>query len=365
MPIAELGYRHWEGKRTGPLRRCFAIARSEVTIAFQSSRLLRRFLFVAWMPLLYFCPFFLAIGFVADPSNDLEAGAMLTEIAREFLPRDVIGQLRANPGQLLPAIWSVAFYLFFAWTQSFLSMIVIAIAGPPLIARDHQTKAFLVYFSKPIQAWQYLFGKLSALVFFVFSMTLIPAIFLYAISIALSPDGSTLAATLPIILKVVLASLVTAIPIGMVVLLISSLTKDRRIATFVWLLMWIFGEVAFRVLTASSAFSADHKPPAWASLLSLRELTMRAVSGIFQVKGNIETLVLELGASGDGLGRNLMNLAEDMGDSAAMDRPNSAQQFTDLAGLGISPGLATLALIALSVGSGFIILRRARKAVSI
>jgi ABC-2 type transport system permease protein len=365
MPIAELGYRHWEGKRTGALRRCLAIARSEVTIAFQSSRLLRRFLFVAWMPILYFCPFFLAIGYVANPSNELGAGAMLTELGTEIFPREVIEQIRENPELFLPAIWSVVFYLFFAWSQSFLSMIVVAISGPPLIARDHQTKAFLVYFSKPIGAWQYLLGKLATVVFFVFSMTLIPGIFLYLISIGLSPDAVTMTATLPVILKIALASLVTAVPIGLVVLLISSLTKDRRIATFVWMLLWIFGEISFRVLTASHSLSVDYRPPAWASLLSLRELTMRAVSGIFQVRGSIETVFGGL-EGGDGrLSRDLLRLAEDMGDPAAVDRPRNVQEITDLAGLGISPEYAMLALVVISVACALLIVRRARKAVRI
>ncbi len=365
MPIAERGYRHWEGKRTGALSRCFAITRFEVSIAYQSSRLLRRFLFIAWMPILYFCPLFLAIGYVADPSNDLRSGAMLTEIAGELFPREVIEQLRENPEIYLPAIWSVVFYLFFAWTQSLLSMIVVAIAGPPLIARDHKSKAFLVYFSKPIQAWQYLLGKLATVVFFVLSMTLIPALLLYSISIALSPDGTTLTATLPIIFKASLASLITAVPIGLVVLMISSLTKDRRIATFAWLVLWIFGEISFRVLTATSALSANARPPAWASLLSLRELSMRAVSGIFQVRSSIETVFQGLGESGDRLSRKMLRLAEDMGDPAALERPRSVQQIADLAGMGITPELATLALIVLSIGCGFVILQRARKAVRI
>ena len=365
MPIAELGYRHWEGKRTGVIRHCFAIARSEVAIAYQSSRLLRRFLFLAWMPILYFCPFFLAIGYVADPSNDLGEGLMLTELAGEFLPREAIEGLRSNPELYLPAAWSIVFYLFFAWSQSFLSMIVVAIAGPPLIARDRKSKAFLVYFSKPIQPWQYLLGKLSTVVFFVFSMTLIPAIFLYLISIALSPDQRTLLATLPILLEICLASLAVAVPIGMVVLLISSLTKDRRIATFVWLLVWIFGEIAFRVLTVSGHYSSGYKPPAWASLLSLRELTMRAVSGIFQMRENLETVFQGFGESGERVGRDLLRMAEDLGDPAAMDRPRSVQDVTDLAGLGISPELALLVLVVLSVGCGYVVLRRAQKAVRI
>ncbi|MFH0944813.1 MAG: hypothetical protein V2A76_06415 [Planctomycetota bacterium] len=365
MPIAELGYRHWEGKRTGVMRRCFAIARSEIAIAYQGSRLLRRFLFVAWMPILYFCPFFLAIGYVADPANDLGQGLMLTAIAGEFLPRDALEALRCNPELNMPAVLSMVFFLFFAWSQSFLSMIVVAIAGPPLIARDQKSKAFLVYFSKPIQPWQYLFGKLSTVVFFVFTMTLFPAILLFTISIALSPDRNLLVATLPILLKICLASLTVAIPISMVVLLISSLTKDRRIATFVWLLLWIFGEVAFRVLTMTGSYASGVKPPAWASLLSLRELTMRAVSGVFQMKANTETVFRGLGESGKRLGHELLSLAEDLGDPAALDRPSSVQKITDLAGLGISPELAMLALVVISVGCGYFILRQARRAVRI
>jgi hypothetical protein len=102
MPIAELGYRAWQGTRTGAMHRWLTISRSEVLIALQGSKLLRRFLIFAWVPILYFCPFFLAIGYVANPENDLEQAALLTEIATEFLPPAAIEQLRANPGSRPP-----------------------------------------------------------------------------------------------------------------------------------------------------------------------------------------------------------------------------------------------------------------------
>ena len=71
MPISELGYRHWEGRRVHPLLRWVAITRTEVGIAYRDSKLLRRFLIVAWMPLLYFGPLFFAVGYAADPDNEL------------------------------------------------------------------------------------------------------------------------------------------------------------------------------------------------------------------------------------------------------------------------------------------------------
>ncbi|MFT5049222.1 MAG: ABC-2 type transport system permease protein [Chlamydiales bacterium] len=365
MPISELGYRHWEGKRTGLFRRAIAIAKSEVSIAYKSSKLLRRFLVFAWMPILYFCPFFLAIGYVADPKNSLDEGTILTQIALNFLPSEALGQLREHPELSLPGIWSLAFYFFFAYTGSALSMIVVAIVGPPLIAKDMRSKAFLVYFSKPIQPWQYLLGKLGTVIFFVFSMTLFPALLLYAIGIGLSPNTSTLVATLPILLKVVMSSLITAIPVAMVVLLISSFTKDRKIATFLWVAVWIFGEIAFRTLTLGGRFSEDIEPPAWASLLSIRELTTRATSGIFDVRNNIEMLLEQFSNSGGDMREMLLDLAEEVGEVTVGGSNASTDQVLDIAGGGYPPIVSIACLIGLSVACGVVIVRRAKGQVNV
>lgn len=365
MPIAELGYRHWEGRRTGVLRRALAIARSEVQIAYQSSKLLRRFVFFAWVPILYFCPFFLAVGYAIDPANDLDEGVMLTEIAKEIFGRDALEVMRQNPELFLPAVWSVAFYYFFAYTQSLFSMIVVAIVGPPLISRDLKSKAFLVYFSKPIRPWQYLLGKLTTIVFFVFSMTLFPGLFLYVVGVALSPDATTMAATLPIIAKIGLSSLMIAAPIGLVVLVLSSITKDRRIATFSWVAIWIFGEIAFRILAVPSNFSSRYEMPAWAPLLSLRETTMKATSGIFGVEQNLVTVLTGLGESGQRLQRTVLGMAADMGDANLVDGHPSQMSVSDFLGTGLPPYVSALFLIGLSAASAWFVLRRVTRPVRI
>ncbi len=365
MPITSIGYRHWEGKRTGPLRRAIAIARSEIQIAYQGSKLLRRFLVFAWMPILYFCPFFLAMGYALDPNNDLEEGLMLTEIATEFFSREAIEVMRQNPSLFLPAIWSIAFYFFFAYTQSLFSMVVVAIVGPPLISRDLKSKAFLVYFSKPIRAWQYLLGKLLTIVFFVFSMTLFPGLFLYVVGIALSPDASTAVATLPVVLSIPVSAVVIAIPVGLVVLVLSSITRDRRIATFAWVALWIFGEVAFRILSIPSNFSQTYETPPWASFLSLRETTMQATSGLFDVRGNLEAIFTGLGESGERLHRIVLGMASDMGEAQFMDGPRSEMNVLDLGGGGLPPWVSMLFLAGLSLLCALFVMRRATKPVRI
>ena len=68
-----------------------------------------------------------------------------------------------------------------------------------------RSKAFLLYFAKPIGTWEYLGGKLCVPLFFICGITLFPALALYAISIALSPDANTLLATAPIVGRIVFA----------------------------------------------------------------------------------------------------------------------------------------------------------------
>lgn len=316
MPISELGYRHWEGTRVSPLRRWFSITRTDLGNAYRNSKLLQRLLFLAWMPLLYFGPLFFAIGFVADPESDIAEGGILPYLVRGFFSRRLADQLHENPGVFLPAIWAIVFFAFFAFAQSFLAMLIVAIVGPPLISRDVRSKAFLLYFSKPISLWEYFIGKLGVVLIFLFGITLFPALLLYVVSIFFSPASSTFFETATIILRIFLASLAISLPISVVVLFFSSLTKDRRVATFAWMSFWILGEVAFRMISLGASDSPDFEVPHWAFLLSLREVTVVAASAIFDVTGQIAHLAGQLQAMGidpESLARTL-SLGGTLGD---------------------------------------------------
>ncbi len=365
MPIEELGYRHWEGKRTRPAWRWLAIARSEIAIAFQSSKLLRRFLVFAWFPILYYCPVFFAIGYVADPSNNLEEGAMLTGIATELVGSAAIEQIRAQPEVFLPAAWSVAFYYFFSYSQAFFAMIVVAIVGPPLISKDTRSKAFLVYFSKPIGAWQYLLGKLGTVCFFVFCLSLFPALLLYIIGVALSPDVGTLIATLPILLQVLASSLVNSIPIAMMVLLLSSLTKDRRIATFFWIAVWIFGEISYKILYENLYYANDGAVSFWINCLSMRQLIMDSASGIFDLRGNLAQVFAVLGDNTGDLADFMNETAREFDEPGALGIGGSAASSITL-GSSMRDSIGAIsALMTFSAISAFALMRRVTKPVRI
>jgi hypothetical protein len=366
MPISELGYRSWDGRRLGRLWRWLAISRTHVGIALRSSKLLRRFLFLAWTPLLYFGPLFFAVGWVADPANDLTQGGLLTEIAREaFFGPGVLDQLRVSPGTLLPAVWAVAFFFFFTLTQTFCTMVVVAIVAPPLIARDVRSRAFLLYLSKPIGAGEYLLGKLGVVVFFVFAITLFPALVLYGISISLCPDLGTAFATAAILGRIVVASLVMAIPVAMIALLMSSLTGNHRIATFGWIAICLIGEIAYHSIVFGGAIGSAGRNLDWAPFLSLRETAITATSAVFDLSGYARDLVAELRAGGADVEALVGSVANQLGRGSHLHSALTGAVGSGDAPDGLSPWVSVAFLATVTLVAGAVVLRRVTKPVRI
>jgi len=61
MPVNHLGYRPWKAKLTSALTRWWCISSSGITLA-QKSPLVKRMLFAAWLPVLYWGVGFFFIG---------------------------------------------------------------------------------------------------------------------------------------------------------------------------------------------------------------------------------------------------------------------------------------------------------------
>src|SRR5258708_19144625 len=66
MPIYEFGYRHWQGTLRPWWLRWYPITRTGIGLALQN-RMLRRLMFVAWLPLVYFGAAFFAVGKMTEP----------------------------------------------------------------------------------------------------------------------------------------------------------------------------------------------------------------------------------------------------------------------------------------------------------
>jgi hypothetical protein len=295
MPVYELGYRHWEGERTPPALRWMSISRAGISLAFRS-KILRRLVFIAWAPLLYFGPFFFGVGYVTDSKLSLRERAEWTPMLRGILGREIANRVQHEPESLRPLVWSVAFHRFIALPQGLVMILLVAIAGAPLIARDVESKAFLVYFSKPITRGEYLLGKAGTVLFFIFLVTLFPALVLYAVSIAVSPSVRAIGDTWTIVPRIVASAGVAAIPSTCLILFLSSLARESRYVAFGWIAIWALGEAAYLILRTLPALQGS----AWVALVSPWECVNAVTGAVFDVPGQIQELGLTFKGSSRG-----------------------------------------------------------------
>jgi ABC-type transport system involved in multi-copper enzyme maturation permease subunit len=323
MPLFQIGYRRYEGRRTSHALRWWPITRTGLTIAWRS-KLLRRLVFVSFLPFLYFGWVFFLIGRATDPATGGGQDAV-NEIVTNVLGGQIVQQLRDDPAVIRSAVWAMVFAMF-GNVQLLIGGLVAAIVGPPLIATDMRSRAFLIYFGRPVSRLDYVIGKAGVMVALLAAVTLLPSLVLYALSILFSPSIDTLLQTAPIALTVLLASLGAVVPATLIVLVISSLTRQPRFATASWIAICFFGPIAHGVLSQTRALSEN----TWTYLLSLPH-TIRALQlGLYDVAERVEVL---------GIGHQVDDIV------ASLSSPNP-------------PGRAAAALAVVSVLCLLVLLRR-------
>lgn len=144
--------------------------------------------------------------------------------------------------------WSYFLTLFLAYPQGIATVILMALIVPPLISRDLRSRAYFIYFAKPIGRLEYLLGKFTIPAVFLISITTLPAIGLFVFAVMLSPDFSVLSDTWHLLFRIFLASGVMIIPTVSLALMLSSLTEESRFATFSWFAIWVLTAGAYLVM---------------------------------------------------------------------------------------------------------------------
>lgn len=258
MPIHNLGYREWSGTLRSFRSRWLVVAGIGIRRAWQSSWL-RRILVFAWMPAVL-------MGFViflyerraedGGPMSDALDGLLRVFLSggdrRELLPMLSMPNsmfasredLAANRHQF----WSTLLLALFQRSQAFLLIPIVGLISPPLISQDVRSRAFLLYFSRPLSRWQYLLGKAATVLFYTSLVTLLPGLLLYAVGVLLSPSLSILWFTWDIPLRVVAVSAIVTIPCTFLSLMFSSLTTESRFASCAWFSVWIFGYATYAAM---------------------------------------------------------------------------------------------------------------------
>jgi len=155
------------------------------------------------------------------------------------------------------AVWAWLLQTFFRYPQGVLMVMVVGLIFPPLISQDIRSRAFLLYFSRPLTRTEYLVGKLASLWAYLSMVSVAPALALYALGVLLSPNLSVIGATWDLPLRIIAASGVLILPTTVLALCLSSLTQESRYAGFAWFAVWILGWFTYGAATTADAFNSQ------------------------------------------------------------------------------------------------------------
>jgi ABC-2 type transport system permease protein len=279
MPLHDVGYRAWTGRRVGSAATIAVIAWTGIKLAW-TSRWLRRLVFFAWSPALVFATSFFAFEQAIDEgrlANMREAaragrnldgvgmlGTVLTDTLAGPRPASVTGRAgrgaKNDPQGEIAAtrrtVWSRLLLAFMRVPQAVLLTVVIGLVAPTLISRDLRAKAWLVYFTRPVGKLEYLLGKAAILAALVAAITVLPALILWFMGVLVSPSVWVAVDTWDLPLKAVAASVALAVPTVLLALAYSSLTAESRIASFAWFATWAACWIAHSSLATADAIAA-------------------------------------------------------------------------------------------------------------
>jgi hypothetical protein len=284
VPIHDLGYRGWSGRTIPDAMRWWVIAASGARMAWRNMWL-RRMLFFAWLPAVYAAGLFYFYERVALDARNVRA---MEEFIPPFLSniQPVLSAVREDPLGARHVVWSWVLMNFFRHPQLYLMVMVVGIVAPPLISRDVRSRAFLLYFSRPLTRAEYVAGKAGTVWCYLMLITTVPSLTLYLFGVLLSPGPYVVVDTWDIPFRIVAASIVLMVPTTAIALCFSSLTSESRYAAFGWFAIWVFGEVAWSIQFGITQQS-------W-TLLSFHAMLGEAQAWVFGLATSLEDVLPSL-----------------------------------------------------------------------
>jgi ABC-2 type transport system permease protein len=275
MPLHDVGYRGWTGRRRGAGHAIGVIMTTGIRLAW-TSRWLRRALLFAWSPALFFAASFFAFEQAIDEGRlssmregarmgrNLDGVGMLGTVLAETLGRqsgaDAPKTEEEEISQTRRLVWSRLLLAFVRAPQAVLLAVVVGLVAPALISRDLRAKAWLVYFTRPVSRLEYILGKGLVLAVIIAGITMLPGLALWLMGVLVSPSVWVAVATWDLPLKVIASSLVLMVPTALLALAYSSLTAESRIASFAWFATWAACWIAHSSLTTADMMAAANDP---------------------------------------------------------------------------------------------------------
>lgn len=245
MPLHDVGYRGWEGEKSSDRNRWWIIATTGVQLAFRSTWLSRT-LVLSWVPAIIVGLFF--FFFEQSIVNPQWRSFMQAVVIAAGTSPELAQKVILDPESARHEVWSSLILIFFRYPQAVLMLLVVAIVSTRLISADLRNRGYLLYFSRPLTPSSYVLGKAFVVWAFMAMIITLPALILFTVGLALSPDWKVIFDTWDLPLRIVLASAVLMIPVSSVALACSALTSETRYAVFSWFSFWVVGWVSYWVM---------------------------------------------------------------------------------------------------------------------
>jgi ABC-2 type transport system permease protein len=241
MPIFDQGYQHWKGHLSGHAWRWLAITRHGVRIGMQG-RIFRAVLLFSLLPAVVLATALCLWG-LAERKSDLVTTIVQFLVTAEILSPGVVD----DPRHYRVEIWTLC-YNFFLSVELTLSMILIVLVGPNLISQDLRFNALPLYLSRPLRRIDYLVGKLGVIAAFLGLSIIVPCLLTYALGLLFSLDITILKDTYRLLLASIAYGLVIILSSGMLILALSSLSRNSRYVALFWLSIWIVTNIVSGIL---------------------------------------------------------------------------------------------------------------------
>jgi ABC-2 type transport system permease protein len=239
MPIFDQGYQHWSGELSSHLWRWLAITKHGVRAGLKN-RWTRMMLLAAWSPALALATLLCIWGLIERKAEVIKP--VLQSL--QFLGRQVV----ADPRHYRVEIWTIC-YEYFLLTEVRFSMILILLVGPGLISQDLRFNALPLYFSRPLRRIDYFMGKLGVIAALLGMVVIAPSIVAYILGLLFSLDITIIRDTYRLLLSSVAYGLIVSFSAGLLILALSSLSRNSRYIALFWMGIWLVTSITAGILS--------------------------------------------------------------------------------------------------------------------
>ncbi len=285
MPIFDQGYQHWKGTLQGQVWRWLPI-----TLHGARAQLKNRWVRIGGFLALF--PALLLSGFLAIWSLFEKNSSLLTPFL--FFFQNLPDALKTDPKDYRTVIWTLAFRQFFSM-QLFFSMILVLLIGPDLISQDLRFNAIPLYLSRPVRRFEYFLGKLGVIAAYLSVVTILPVLVAFALGFGFGLDPSVFRDTAWLLGASIAFGGIVVVSAGLLMLALSSLSRNSRYVGAMWLGLWLIGDFASGILVRT--VRAD-----WCPLVSYTENLNRVRDALIDAETAWKEVANIFGADAQGLG---------------------------------------------------------------